>query len=156
MVIFLMLIWSLVAVSIVRFLYNKGLKWAALAYGALYISLTIWAYFLFAMDAAHLGFAYDKMSTWDSGVIYDSFLQVNHQMMAVSSDWLIAMVFACLSLAISVVVYLAVSGVRLVRHLYKSLSHVPKMAWVRTFYLRIERLALPDRHLYLTFCRLIN
>lgn len=157
MIIVLMLLWSLVAVSLVRFLYRKRMKWAALAYGALYITLTIWMYFLFAVDAAHLGFSSpSKLALWNAGNIYSAFADVNARLFAVSEDWLIAVVFLCIAVALSVVCYLVISSVQLVKELYRRAGR--ELHAVRRHALTVGttyKAAAPQK-IYLTYCRLLN
>lgn len=156
MIILMMLLWSLVAVSLVRFLYKKHMKWAALAYGVLYIVLTAWMYFLFAVDVAHLGFSTAKASLWSAGSIYSAFADINARLFAVSEDWLIAVVFLCIAIAISVVSYLVISSVQLVRALYRRTRRALRQTR------RFALVCLPQRQpavpnkIYLTLCRLIN
>ena len=156
MIIVLMLLWSLVAVSLVRFLYRKRMKWAALAYGVLYITLTAWMYILFAVDVAHLGFGASKLSLWNAGSIYSAFADVNARLFTVSEDWLIAVVFLSIAIALSVFSYLVISSVQLVKALYsrarRALRHTRRNV-------QVVAEATPDvapQKIYLTLCRLIN
>jgi hypothetical protein len=157
MIIALMLLWSLVAVSLVRFLYRKRMKWAALAYGVLYIILTAWMYFLFAVDVAHLGFGVSRLSVWNAGSIYSAFADVNARLFAVSEDWLIAVVFLCAAIAISVVCYLVISSVQLVKEIYRRVSRAKRH--VKRIALTIKAHSAPTathNKIYLTLCRLLN
>ena len=156
MIIVLMLLWSLVAVSLVRFLYRKRMKWAALAYGVLYIILTAWMYFLFAVDVAHLGFGTSKMSLWNAGSIYSAFADVNARLFAVSEDWLIAVVFLSIAVAVSVISYLVISSVQLVKELYRRVRRA--LRTVKRSVLSVEQHDEPTAptKIYLTLCRLLD
>lgn len=156
MIIALLLLWSLVAVSLVRFLYGKRMKWAALAYGVLYIVLTAWVYFLFVVDVAHLGFGTTKLSLWSAGTIYDAFADMNARFFAVSEDWLIAVVFLCVAVALSVVSYLVVSSVQLVRELYRRARKALREAKRCALAVAADKPLQSYRKIYLTFCRLRN
>lgn len=156
MIIVLMLLWSLVAVSLVRFLYRKRMKWAALSYGVLYIILTAWMYFLFAVDVAHLGFGQTKLSLWNAGSIYSAFADVNARLFAVSEDWLIAVVFLSIAIAVSVVSYLVISSVQLAKEIYRRVRRTLRA--VKRNVLAVERHdapAVPNK-IYLTLCRLLD
>lgn len=156
MIIVLMLLWSLVAVSLVRFLYRKRMKWAALSYGVLYMVLTAWMYFLFAVDVAHLGFGTSKLSLWNAGSIYSAFADINARFFAVSEDWLIAVVFLSIAIAVSVVSYLVISSVQLVCEIYRRVRRA--LRTVKRHVLAVEEhvAPAPNTKIYLTLCRLLD
>jgi len=156
MIIVLMLLWSLVAVSLVRFLYRKRMKWAALSYGVLYMILTAWMYFLFAVDVAHLGFGTSRLSLWNAGSIYSAFADINARFFAVSEDWLIAVVFLSIAIAVSVVAYLVISSVQLVQEIYRRVYRAPRA--VKRNVLAVEEHQEPaaPTKIYLTLCRLLD
>ena len=147
MIIVLMLLWSL---------YRKRMKWAALSYGVLYIVLTAWMYFLFAVDVAHLGFGTSKLSLWNAGSIYSAFADINARLFDVSEDWLIAVVFLSIAIAASVVAYLVVSSVQLMKEIYRRVRRALRA--VKRDVLNLEEHSAPamSTKIYLTLCRLLD
>ena len=156
MIIVLMLLWSLVAVSLVRFLYRKRMKWAALSYGVLYMILTAWMYFLFAVDVAHLGFGTSKLSLWNAGSIYSAFADINARFFAVSEDWLIAVVFLSIAIAVSVISYLVISSVQLMKEIYRRVRRALHTAKRHVLVLEPHSAPAVPTKIYLTLCRLLD
>ncbi len=156
MIVALLLLWSLVAVSLVRFLYKKQLKWAATAYGVLYIALTAWFYFLFVLDVAHLGLGVNKWSLWDASDIYDAFTDLYRQINALSTDLLYAVVFLAITVILSTVFYIVESSVQMAKDMYRRLGRNARAGKSAAANVGVFSTPAPRRRIYLTFCRLIS
>ena len=154
MIIAILLLWSLVGVSLTRFFYNKRLKVAATAYGVLYISLVAWMFFMYFMDAAHLQLGIAQWSLWDASDIYEAFITLYHQLYAISADWLIAVVFLCITFALSVGIYLVVSSVQIAKDLYLRLRRTAPRAPRMVYRAIVPQAPVVQRRIYLTYCRL--
>lgn len=154
MIIAILLLWSLVGVSLTRFLYNKRLKVAATAYGVLYITIVAWMFFMYFIDAVHLRLGISQWSLWDASEIYEAFTTLYHQLYAISADWLVAVVFLCVTVAISVGVYLVVSSVQIAKDIYKRLRRAAPRARRQVYRAPSTVAYVAPRRIYLTYCRL--
>lgn len=157
MVILILLLWSLCAVYITRFLYARGMKVAALVYTVLYVYLTAWVFLMSYMDVAQFGMVPDQYADLYAGDLYRSLAGIVALFDRLPAELLIGIVFACIAIGISLVAMLVISGV----HLYKAIANVLKGKALCGAPKR-ERRPKPVRTLYaptriyLQYCRLNN
>ena len=157
MVILILLLWSLCAVYITRFLYQRGLKIAALVYTILYVYLTAWVFLISYLDVAQFGFVPDQYADLYAGDLYRSLAGVVALFDRLPAELLIGIVFACIAVCISVVAMLVIGGVRL----YKAIAVVLKGkalggAAKREAKPKPVRIAYAPTRIYLQYCRLNN
>ena len=157
MVILILLLWSLCAVYITRFLYQRNMKVAAAMYAVLYVYLTVWVFLVTGLDVFHFGLDAEATADLFAGDIYRSFAGVMQLFDKFPAEALLGIVFGCVALAISMIAFVVIGSVQLVRAIAnvlhgKALRGACKKErnalYVHTTY-------APTR-IYLQYCRLNN
>lgn len=157
MVILILLLWSLCAIIINRFLVKKGMKVAAAVYTALYVYLTVWVFVISYMDFVHFGADADSTAALFVGDFYRSFAGLTQMLDRLPSDLLVGIVFSCIAIAISVVSILIIGGIHLYRAIAKVLQGKPLPKVGRLQHTkRYVRSPFAYERIYLRYCRLNN
>ena len=157
MVILILLLWSLCAVYITRFLYQRNMKVAAAMYAVLYVYLTVWIFLVTSLDVFHFGLDADATADLYAGDLYRSFAGLMQLFDQFSAEALLGIVFGCVALAISMIAFVVIGGVQLVRAIAKVLKGKALRKAVRKVrdVVRVHGTYAPTR-IYLQYCRLNN
>ena len=157
MVILLLLLWSLCAVYITRFLYKRNMKVAAGLYVVLYLYLTTWIFLISGWDFVQFGFVPDRYAELYAGDFYHSFTRLIEVFDKLPSGILIAIVGLCIALATSVIAFLVIGGVHLAKAIAKVLQGKPLSTkkGLHTVHTCVRALPVRSR-IYLEYCRLNN
>lgn len=157
MIVALILLWSLCAIYITRFLYTKKFKIAALAYSVLYCYVLFWIYSMFAMDMSQFGIEASRLGMLQGSNVYHSFQTLTDLFYKLPTNIVISLVTVCFAFCAALILLFIISGIQIYKEIRKIISsHMSLRQNKKDESVIYENRYICRKWLYLLNCRLNN